>query len=267
MSAIELEPEGENPRLGIGILAVGTICFGIACFLQRDFAVFWQPVPESLPFRQPLAFLSAALLVLSGAGLLLERTRSIASIVLSTLFVLYAAAWLSRGGLGSIMGIAEDLGVALGAATIWARCAATPSRPEPLAPWIARVAFGTFSVIFGLSHFIGLKNTAEMVPAWLPGSGEFWALATGAGHVAAGVALLTNRLAVVGTRAAGAMYLCFVALVWLPGAVTHPDQWLRWAGGAISLAMLGSIWLIGDYLVWSASARQRRSAPKQSVGG
>jgi hypothetical protein len=44
------------------------------------------------------------------------------------------------------------------------------------------------------------------------------------------------------------MYLCFAAFAWLPGALTHPTQWLRWAGLAITLVMLAALWLVGDYL-------------------
>ena len=128
-----------------------------------------------------------------------------------------------------------------------------------MSPATARVVFGICSVIFALAHFIGARQTAEMVPAWLPGSGMFWALFTGLGHLAIGLALIADRLAILSTRLAGLMYACFAALVWAPGAVTHPDQWLRWAGLAITLAMLGAVWIVGDYLWRMAGAAEGRS--------
>ena len=84
----------------------------------------------------------------------------------------------------------------------------------------------------------------------------FWALFTGAGHLAVAIALIVDRLAVLATRLGSLMYLCFAAFAWLPGAVTHPNQWLRWAGTAITLVMLSALWLVGDYLRLS---RQRNS--------
>lgn len=103
-----------------------------------------------------------------------------------------------------------------------------------------------------------------MIPAWLPGDAMFWALLTGAGHLAVGLALIVGRLAVLATRLASLMYLCFAAFAWLPGAVTHPDQWLRWAGTAITLAMLAAVWLVGDYLQ-AASRRDADDRNKESI--
>ena len=45
-----------------------------------------------------------------------------------------------------------------------------------------------------------MSLTVPLVPKWLPPSREFWAYATGIGHIAAGVAILTGvqaRLAAV----------------------------------------------------------------------
>jgi uncharacterized membrane protein len=237
--------------LGIRILAVSTIGFGIACFLQRDFTIFWQPFPESLPFRQPLAFLSAGLLVLNGAALLHARTARLAALVQIVLFLFYATSWLPRlingpEAAGGLLGIAEHVSIVVGAATIWVRLS-PGSEVRGFAPG-ARIVFGLCSMIFALAHFIGYEGTARLIPAWIPGDPIFWALFTGAAHLAVGLALIADRLAILATRMGGLMYLCFAAFVWLPGAVSHPDQWLRWAGMSISLAMMGGIWVVGDYL-------------------
>ncbi|WP_129646895.1 DoxX family membrane protein [Peristeroidobacter agariperforans] len=235
--------------LGAKMLGFSTICFGIACFLQGDFTIFWQPFPESLPFRQPLAFLSAALLVLSGAGLFFARTRRIAAITQVCLFLAYAASWLSVfRSVQPWLGIAEHLATVTGAATVWARLSPQAARGWHFSPAVARIAYGCCSIVFGLAHVVALDGTMSMVPAWLPGGAMFWALFTGAGHFAVGIGLIVNRLAVLATRWASVMYLCFAAFAWLPGAVTHPDQWLRWAGTAITLVMLSAVWLVGDYL-------------------
>lgn len=239
----------DDPWLGARMLGFATFCFGVACFLQRDFTIFWQPVPESFPFRQPLAFLSATLLVLSGAGLFYSRLRQTAAIIQIFLFLAYAVSWLSVASRTQpLLGIAEHLAIVVGAATVYARLAPDKARAWRFNPTVARIAYGCCSVIFGLAHFVGLEGTMKMIPAWLPGDAMFWAIFTGVGHLAAAVALIFDRLAVLATRLASFMYLCFAAIAWLPGAVTHPNQWLRWAGLAITLAMLAAVWLVGDYL-------------------
>lgn len=234
-----------DPELGIRLLGFSTLCFGVACFLQRDFTIYWQPVPQDFPFRQPLAFASAAALVLSGVGLFFSGTRRIAAIVQVGLFLSYAASWLSRTQ--PWLGIAEHLAIVVGAATIWARLSPEMAGRLRFSPTVARIAYGCCSIVFALAHVVGLDGTARLIPTWMPGDAVFWALFTGLGHLAVAVALITGRMVVLATRLGALMYLCFAAIVWMPGAVTHPDQWLRWAGEAITLVLLASVWLVGDY--------------------
>ena len=91
MQANETMRRLDQAWLGVPFLGVAAIVYGIACLLQGDFAIYWQPVPENLPFRQPLAYLSAGLLVLGGAGLLVARTARPAAMLLIVLFALYCA--------------------------------------------------------------------------------------------------------------------------------------------------------------------------------
>ncbi|KQV55961.1 MULTISPECIES: DoxX family membrane protein [unclassified Caulobacter] len=255
MSVASLLRKTNDLDLGKGILGISTICFGIACFLQGDFTSFWQPAPEWLPFRPVLAFASSSLLVLSGAGLFFARTLRIAAIVQTVLFSAYAAMWLSGliaapDKLGGYLGLAEQLGIAVAAATLWARSSPAMAARGALGPDVARIAYGCCSIVFGFAHVVGMRGTMKMIPDWMPGDAMFWALATGVGHLAVGVALIADRLAIPATRIGGLMYLCFAVLAWAPGAITHPQQWLRWAGVAISLVLMAALWLIGDYL-WS----------------
>jgi uncharacterized membrane protein len=238
--------------VGARMLGFSTLGFGVACFLQRDFTIYWQPVPQGLLFRQALAFVSAALLVASGTGLFFSKTRRSAAIVQVCLFLAYAASWLSlpfvAGSIQPWLGIAEHLAIVVGAATIAARQQSDVVQRWHFSPASARIAYGCCSMVFALAHVVALEGTARLIPAWIPGDPVFWALFTGGCHLAVGLALIFDRLAFLATRLAGLMYLLFAAFAWLPGAVTHPDQWLRWAGAAITLVMLAAVWLVGDYL-------------------
>jgi uncharacterized membrane protein len=229
---------------------VAAILYGVACFLQGGFATPWQPVPERLPLRHALAYLSAGLLVLGGVGLLVRRTVQAAAMLLLLLFALYDLCYLlilmgpPLNPKASLLGLSEQSSVVIGSAAILLRMRAGGSAGVTT----ARIAFGICSLNFALAHFLGLKITASMVPAWMPGGQIFWAIATGIGHLAVGLALIGNRVAVPATRVGALMYVCFALFSWLPGAVTNPTEWLRWAGVAISLCMAGALWLVGDLL-------------------
>lgn len=245
------------PGGGVTFLAVAAVVYGIACFLQGDFVIFWQPVPQSLPWRQPLAYLSAVLLVLGGAGLLIARTLRPAAMILLVLFALYDACYLLKlvgppVSPAALLGLAEQSSVVVGSWAILLRM-----RADGLAGvTTARIVFGICSLLFALAHFLALKATAKMVPIWIPGGQVFWAITTGVGHLAVGLALIANRLAVPATRLGGFMYLCFALFSWLPGAMMHPMEWFRWAGVGISLCMAAALWLVGDLL----AARNARVA-------
>jgi uncharacterized membrane protein len=254
--------------LGTAFLGVAAILYGVACFLQGEFHDFWQPVPENLPLRQPLAYLAAGLLVAGGSGLLAPPTVRPAAMLLLLIFALYAACYLRLligppFNTSALLGLAEQLAVVVGAWVILLQARGS----GPVGATVARITFGACSLVFGLAHFIAPVQTGNMVPEWLPGGQIFWAIATGVGHAAVGLGLIANRLAVPATRLGASMYMCFVLLAWLPGALTHPTQWLRWEGAAISLCMAAALWLVGDLL--ASSQRRTGSAwPKvDRVGG
>jgi len=246
-----------QPGGGVAFLGVAAILYGVACFLQGGFATPWQPVPDSLPLRQPLAYLSAGLLMLGGTGLLITRAVRPAAILLLGLFALYDACYMLQmvgphANALAVLGLAEQSSVVVGSWAILLRIRG--GGPAELA--IARIAFGLCSIFFALAHFLGLGPTAKMVPEWMPGGQIFWALATGVGHLAVGLGLIANRLAVPATRLGGLMYICFALFAWLPGAIAHPTEWLRWAGAAISLCMAAALWLVGDLLAARSSESQ-----------
>lgn len=243
--------------LGAWILGIGSFVFGLACLLQRDFAIYWQPVPAGVPFRQALAYASAGLHMVSGLALLHRRTARLAAQVTIALYLIFTAVYFTTRI--PWLGVAEHVAVAVGAAMIWARISrARDSHPRWWSTF-ARVSIGLCSLTFAASHFYSLKLTGQMIPGWMPGNPTFWALFTGVAHAAVGIALIANRVAILATRLGGLMYLCFAAIVWIPGAIVHPTEWLRWAGVGISLAMMGGVWSLGDYLSWASAKGIRDS--------
>lgn len=255
MQTSEILRRLNQPGGGVAFLGVAAILYGIACLLQGDFAGPWQPVPDGLPLRQPLAYVSAGLLCLGGAGLLIARMVRPAAMILLALFALYDACYVLQligppAQPKALLGLAEQSSVVVGCWAILLRMRGDAKAGTAT----VRIVFGICSLLFALAHFAGLKLTANMVPAWMPGGQVFWALATGFGHLAVGLGLLANRLALPATRLGAFMYVCFAVFVWLTGALTHPTEWLRWAGVAISLCMAAALWLVGDLLA-------TRSAP------
>jgi uncharacterized membrane protein YphA (DoxX/SURF4 family) len=101
---------------------------------------------------------------------------------------------------------------------------------------VVGLLYGLALVPFGLAHFVYLKETTVLVPAWLP-LPRAWALATGAAYLAAAAALLAG----VRVRLAALLVACqmvgFTVLVWLPVVTSGRAAAGQWSEAAISLAL------------------------------
>jgi uncharacterized membrane protein YphA (DoxX/SURF4 family) len=92
--------------------------------------------------------------------------------------------------------------------------------------WIraGRFAFGISLPVFGILHFVYPANVAALVQTAsvpLPWP-MFWAYLTGAGHIAAGVAIASGILARWGAVLAGIMYAPWVVTLHLHRVLDHP---------------------------------------------
>lgn len=236
------------------LYAVGFVGLGILGLIFDDYAMNWQPVPSTFPWHDTLAYVSALLLLISGIGLMLRRFQ-IRSAVLLTLFI---GLWLIGLRIPPIvneffsainwLGFAETLELTTGgwllAATLMQL---TGSNLSSRLSWIAKpcnarlviLLFGISLPLIGLSHFVYAKETAQMIPAWFPQRMSL-AYLTGAGHIAAGVAVLTSVLPRLAATMEACMMGCFVVFLHIPGVIADPTSRLQWTMLCVATAITGS---------------------------
>ena len=75
---------------GHAFFAAALIGLGIFGLVKGDFDPIWPPVPKSVPAREALAYLCAFISLVSGVGLLWQRTAAVVSRVL----LAYLLVWL-----------------------------------------------------------------------------------------------------------------------------------------------------------------------------
>lgn len=221
--------------------ALGAIGLGLVTLAVGDFALQWQPVPKSLPAREVLALASGALLIAGGLTAA-WRGAGLTRLILPAFYALWVVALhlpvvAGAPNVGNLLGFAEILALAAGGSTL-AR--------NPASAWLplaARIAFGLSALVFGLSHFVYADFTATMVPAWIP-MPLFWAYATGTGHTAAGLAILTGIKARLAATALTAMCGSFVLLLHVPRVLADPASRLEWTMLCMALSITGSALLI-----------------------
>lgn len=234
--------------------ALGAILLGAVAIWFHDFALQWQPVPEGFPLRVPLAYVSGVLLILGGVAILGSRFARAGALLLASayglwLLILHGPIVASKpGDLGTWNGVAEVVFMIVGAVTLYAAAAGKLSARQ--AHVICLVA-GLATLVFGATHFKYAQFAANLVPAWLPPSQIFWTYVTGAGHLAAALALLSGVKAGLGAMLLAIMMALFVLLVHLPRVVATPGEHREWIMLGVALSLSGSAWAIRKYATHS----------------
>jgi uncharacterized membrane protein len=242
------------------------VATGLWGFAQAGFVGIWAPGIEPASVRPGIAAWCSIVSIMGGAGLLWRRTSHMAGSGLFGLLVLWLvwckvpplvhapadpAAWESLG----------ETVVLLAAAWVLVTGADWDfpllHQPGRIAADGPRLIYGLALIAFGVSHFGYARLTASLVPPWLPWH-LAWVYFTGSAYVAAGLALVIDRLARPAAILAAAQMALFGLLVWVPkiAAGAHDGNTLNET--AISFALAAGGWVIAT----AVSRRTMRESEK-----
>jgi uncharacterized membrane protein len=261
---------GHIPFEGRYLYAAMIALFGAIWLLSGNFVDVWQPVSDAFPARQAVVYGSGLAFLASAAALLYRPTARIGAIVPIIVFLLFVWRWVTRIILlpavaGTWSGCGEEFIPVLAAILILATDPVSGSAPRFIVT-ACRILFGLFAVAFGLLHFEALQQTADMVPGWIPGSGEFWARATGVAHAAGGVALILNVRPRLAARLLAAMYLMFELVIWIPKLFVTPDQPITWTGNAVTVVLAASALVLADAMRGMRKSSTAKSREEMTAG-
>lgn len=244
---------------GYIVLAASMIGLGITGFVSGDFASVWQRIPiEHLPGRQFLAYGCAAIELATGVGLLFPKARLSASGAL----VVFLLLWAVLLKLPAVIAVPQMEATWLGLAEVtvmlagaWMLFLVAAGEARVRLPGFfggasgmrnARIFLALSLFPIGLAHFFYPDQTAELVPGWLPWR-LAWVYLTGAGSIAAAIALLFGALTRWATGLEAAMLMIITLLVWTPG-LTPASQGLQFqfTGFFISTAIASGAWITAN---------------------
>ena len=252
----------------VGLFAVGMIGLGMLALVYGDFAMVWQPVAPWIPGRTVLAYGSGVIMLLGGVGVLFRATAAWSARILFPYLIVWMllkvpalvvapqmeAVWLGFGELAVLM------------AGGWVLFA-TVGRPRDGSPLafaagengirLARILFAVSLIPIGLSHLVYVKETAELVPAWLPYR-VGWAYLTGAGQMACGLGVLFSVFPRLAARVEAGMISLFTLLVWAPAILAAPKTRLPWTAFFISWAIASAAWLVAQNVAQGRPGKNQR---------
>jgi len=265
--------------MGRVVFALAFIALGLLGVFSRDFASVWQPVSPDLPGRAFLAVLSGTAMAIGGAGLLWRRTLVPAAFVMMA----YTLLWLLALHVPRVIlapmhevtwgGCAEIVTLVAACWVLYASTATSSDKPYVAAlsgtqaVQVARIAFAVVLPLIGLEHLVYAKETADMVPAWLPYR-MGWAYFTGIAHIAAGLAIALNVLPRLAAALEAWMMGGFTVLVWIPSVMATPSQRFVWTGLLISTVITAAGWIVASSYAevpWFSLGRLRHRTNELAV--
>jgi uncharacterized membrane protein len=257
-AAARLEP-------ALFLFAIALIGLGILALVYGDFAMVWQPVAPWIPGRTALAYGAGVLMLVCGAGLLMRSMTAWAVRILFPYLIVWAllkvpalvvapqieGVWLGFGELAVLLSGGWILFARLSAL----RCgSALEFATGDRGVLIARYLFAVWLIPIGLSHFLYVKETTDLIPAWLPFR-IFWAYLTGAGHIAAGLGVLFSVVPCLAAAAEAGMLTIITLLVWVPAVFAAPRTRMPWTAFWISSVITAAVWVVAQEM-WSENGAQ-----------
>ncbi|MGN6516323.1 MAG: DoxX family membrane protein [Rhizomicrobium sp.] len=254
-------------RLGRLMFAIAWVALGIESLVRGIPVMRLEAWDKSWPGYMAVGYISGAVVLLAGIGLMwAERAKLSASVLAILTFLWTVGLHLTRlvptiFHSGYWEGFAECFAV-FGAA--WVLVSIMPPRLITNT-WdrildngipIGRICFGLALLVFGAMHFIYLDFTAGFIPAWFPHR-ELLAEFTGAAHIAAGLAILSGVLARLGATLAGIMYLSWVLVLHIPRVVTMPKDPFEWNGAFVATMLSGAAFIVAATFIKSAEGEPK----------
>ncbi len=247
-------PSFSQPSLSL--FAIGMIGLGILALLYGDFALVWQPVAPWVPGRTALAYGSGVLMLVCGAGLVFRATAAWAVRILFPYLIVWAllkvpALVVAPQIEGVWLGFGELAVLLAGGWILFARLSALPEgsvlafATGEKGIGIAKYLFALWIIPVGLSHFFYVKQTIDLIPAWMPFR-PFWAYLTGAGHVAAGLGVLFSVVPRLAATAEAVMLSIITIFVWAPAIFAAPRTRMPWTAFFISWAITAAVWVVAQ---------------------
>jgi uncharacterized membrane protein YphA (DoxX/SURF4 family) len=241
---------------GHAAFAIIMIGVGIVGILNRDLMPVWNPIPGTGSAHELLIYCGIGVSLLSGIGLLVQRTAAMAARLLLATFLIWMLLFrlpnFLRAPLFAACWSVFPLAVMLSGTVVLYVCFSTDWDREHFRSIssisglrIARIIYGLSLIFFGLAHFIDVKDTISLIPNWVPGH-LFWAYFTGCAFIGAGISVVIDVFARLAAVLSAVQIALFLLLVWIPIVAAGSKVPFQWSETFLNTALLAGAWVIAD---------------------
>jgi hypothetical protein len=234
------------------VFGAAAVLFGVTALLWHDTDT-WQNLHHlwSLPLDAVIGKCLMAAQIAGGIGVLYPRTARLASVVLCVVYLCFSLACIpdiiAASNIYDRFGGSFFLFFSLfcGAFAVYA-AAERDGAKAILLGRVARLGLGICAISFTLGQALLLRQTAQLVPKWIPPNQMFWAVLTTIAFALAAIAILANRRARLAIRLMALMLGFFGVLVWVPHLIARPQAHFIWSECALTFLVAGAAWAVAE---------------------
>lgn len=234
------------------VFGAAAVLFGVVALMWHD-ADTWQSLHHiwSLPFGTVIGGCLMTGQIAGGIGIQFPRSAHLASVVLCVVYLCFSLACIPN--IIAASNVYERYGgsfflffsLLCGAIALNAATEAIAARSGGFGR-LARLGLGVCAISFTLGQALLLRDTATLVPKWIPPNQMFWAILTTVAFGLAAIAILMNRQARLAIRLMTLMLALFGVTVWVPQLIAHSKSHFNWSECVLTFLVAGAAWVVAD---------------------
>jgi len=236
---------------------LGRILFGVAMLGFATLYVIYAthrggpiPGPPWKPASTTLSYVTAVVLLITGACLATDRLARIAAGVLSALFLFHFAfvhfpelvrqlhnpgPWTSSFEILGLCGGAMVMAVAMEGRS--------QNSIEAALTNVGCLFFAALMIVVGVQHFLYAQFVSTLIPGWIPAR-VFLAYFVGVAFFAVALSMITHVMRHLAAMLVGIMFVIFVAILHAPRVAHMLNNGNEWTSLFVALAMAGGSFAI-----------------------
>jgi hypothetical protein len=233
------------------VFAASAVLFGAIALMWHD-PDTWQNLQHvwSLPFGVVIGECLMVAQIAGGIAMLYSPTVRLASVVLGIVYLCFSLACVPD--IIAASNIYERYGGSFfiffsflcGAIALYAATEVNAARAVRFGR-VARLGLGVCAISFALGQALLLRETARLVPKWIPPNQMFWAILTTVAFALAAVAILINLQARLALHLMTLLLGFFGIMVWIPHLIAHPVHF-NWSECVLTFLVTGAAWMVAD---------------------
>jgi hypothetical protein len=234
------------------VFGASAVLFGVIALMWQD-ANTWQNLQHiwTPPFGTIIGGCLMTAQIAGGIGIQYPRTACLASVVLCVVYLCFSLSCvpdiIAASNMYERYGGSFFLFFSLlcGAIALYAATEANAPRAAVFRR-LARLGLGVCAISFALGQALLPRETAQLVPKWIPPNQMFWAILTTVAFGLAAIAILVNRQARLAMRLMTLMLALFGVIIWVPHVIAHPEAHFNWSECALTFLVTGAAWVVAD---------------------